>query len=157
LDDETKLTRTGAQAEIAGRPRVLKGTRAMTTRIRNTIAAAAAVLTLGACASGNSMENGSIATGAVLEVENNNWADMNIYAVRGSMRQRLGTVASFDKRRFVVRSELLLNPDGLLLEADPIGSRDVLRSPPIVVSPGQTVHWDIENHLSLSSAYIRNR
>jgi hypothetical protein len=93
----------------------------------------------------------------VLQVWNNNWSDMNVYVVRGTLRQRLGTVTSLTTSRFPLPAHIMASPDPVRLLADPIGVAQQYMSPPLLVSPGQFVEWRLENNVNLSSTFIRWR
>ena len=129
----------------------------MPERTRGLLGLAAAALLASGCA------HGKAATGAtelknprvVVQVWNNNWSDMNVYVVRGTMRQRLGTVTSLTTGKFALPQHLLTNPDPVRLLADPIGAAQPYMSQPLLVNPGQTVEWRLENNVQLSSAFIR--
>lgn len=92
---------------------------------------------------------------AEIVVQNSNWLDMNVYAVRGGSRMRLGTVNSMASERFRLPRHMVDGVGGLRLLADPIGSRDVYFSQPILIGPGQRVEWKLENNLALSSFTVR--
>lgn len=96
-----------------------------------------------------------LADRTVLVVENNNWADMTLYVVRGNVRSRVGAVPALGKSRFVLPSTLVAGISDIQLLADPIGSRHAYLSPPIPVFPGQEVHFRLENNVQLSSYSIR--
>ena len=123
---------------------------------RGVLGLVAAALLLGGCAHG--MSRGGSEAGdpeTVLQVTNNNWSDMAIYLVRGGMRQRLGTAGSLTTSKFRLPSHIFASPDPLRLVADPIGGAAAHVSQPLLLSPGQTVEWRLENNLHLSSAFIR--
>jgi hypothetical protein len=118
--------------------------------------AAAALLAVG-CAHGNSAtaDAANADAGAVVHVSNNNWSDMNVYVVRGTMRQRLGTVSSLATGKFRLPRHIFTSPEPMRLLADPIGGAQQYLSPPLLVNPGQVVEWRLENNVQLSSAFIR--
>jgi hypothetical protein len=123
------------------------------------LAVAAAALIAGACASGaGTMQSpdADIADGStVVQIENHNWSDMAVYVIRNGSKHRLGTVSSLSKESFRVPTHLLLSSGDVYLMADPIGSSQMYRSPPIMISPGQRAQWRLENSLALSSFWIR--
>jgi len=118
--------------------------------------AAAALLATG-CAHGNTARAADEADEpeAMLQVSNQNWSDMNVYLVRGGSKQRLGTVGSNMTGRFKLPRHIFTSTEPLQLLADPIGSARTYTSPPLLVSPGQTVEWRLENNVALSSYFIR--
>lgn len=76
---------------------------------------------------------------AYVEVENQSFYDMNVYAIRSGMRVRLGTVSGSQTQVFQIPRSLV-NP-GLPIRfmADPIGGRQTPYSEEIAVRPGDTI------------------
>lgn len=93
--------------------------------------------------------------GVTLSVENHNWSDVVVYAVRSGMRYRLGTVTSMQRAELAVPPALTVADGDLRLLLDPIGSRNVFVTDPILVAPGDQVLFSVENHLPLSSWMVR--
>ncbi len=54
-----------------------------------------------------------------LLIENRNWADITIYAIRGGTRVRLGTVTSMNSITFVIPAEVTSGSESIRLLADP--------------------------------------
>jgi hypothetical protein len=128
--------------------------------VHRTFAAGAVAMLMAACASAGGPkqmdQDGYRDAGrAEIIVQNSNWLDMNVYAVRGGSRMRLGTVTSMGRERFRLPRYMVEGIGGLQLVADPIGSRDVYSSQPIMISPGQRIEWKLENNLALSSFAVR--
>ncbi|HET9984537.1 MAG TPA: hypothetical protein VFQ38_13155 [Longimicrobiales bacterium] len=120
-----------------------------------------AVVGLGGCAGGGSLQTGDAedaqlapAGDASVTVHNNNWADVDVYAVRNGTRTRLGSVATAASARFLLSGTLLTGAPTLQLLIDPIGSRAGYITQPLLVSPGQRVDLNVENNLSLTSYSI---
>jgi hypothetical protein len=90
-----------------------------------------------------------------LEVRNNNYLDVVVYAVPDGMRRRLGTVTGTGHAVFEIPSEAVLHSTGFRLEADPVGSREAYVSEPIFASPGSVVVLEIGSVLSTSSWHLR--
>jgi hypothetical protein len=124
---------------------------------RGWLSLAAAALLASGCAHGNpaSGEGELGERQSVLQVSNNNWSDMTVYLVRGTMRQRLGTVGSLTTSRFKLPEHIFTSPDPVRLVADPIGGARTYTSPPVLIGPGQTVEWRLENNVALSSYFVR--
>lgn len=130
-------------------------------------AAAVALVTLAAaCAHGSSELRSqsagrgapsveSTAKGAMLVVRNNNFADMDVYAIRdGIVQQRLGMVTGLSAASFPLRSSLF--PDGTLqLAGRLIGGGGTVRSDALTVWPGQTVTFTVQPYLAASMAIVR--
>jgi hypothetical protein len=89
-------------------------------------------------------------------VQNHNWADMNVYLERGGMRTRLGTVTTASTRVFVVPRGISSRSGSFRLLADPIGGSATYMTAPLLISPGQTVEFTIENHVNISSVAVWN-
>lgn len=87
-----------------------------------------------------------------LHVNNRNWLDMRIYAIRGADRIALLTITSM-RRDSVPLPRSLLMGSGFRLQADPVGDRPY-RSNTIYLRPGQTVWWRLENVLDQSSLWV---
>ncbi len=119
----------------------------------------AALVVVPAVAAQADSEERSETPAAVLErttvqVNNDNWHDITVYAVRSGYRRRLGTVASFTSRVLTLPRTLLIPNNELRLIADPIGRRGVYVSEPLVVNAGDVVEWRLRNQISLSNIFI---
>ncbi len=75
----------------------------------------------------------------VVEVDNQGFLDMTVYAARSSQRVRLGNATGNSKTNFTVPSSLLGGLTTLRFIADPIGGRRASVSQEITVAPGDTV------------------
>ena len=89
------------------------------------------------------------AESSLVRVTNNNWLDVNVFAVRGDRRVRLGTVGSMTTEVLRVRGALAAGSP-LQLQADPIGSSTGYSSEHFSLWPGQVLSFSVENQLSLS-------
>ena len=89
-----------------------------------------------------------------VRVNNDNWHDITVYALRGGYRRRLGTVTSFTSRVFTLPPTFLIPSDDLRLIADPIGRRGAYVSEPLLVNAGDVVEWRLRNQISLSNIFI---
>jgi len=147
------------------------------------VAAVAATLSLGACATAGtggtapsamylvdgpqaktsgvaatSASRPSAAPSASLHVENYNWLDVVVYAVQGSSRMRLGQVTSMSSADFRIPNRFLSGAsDNLRLLVDPIGSSEGYITEGIVVRDGQRVSFNVQNALQFSSLMIASR
>jgi hypothetical protein len=115
-----------------------------------------AVLATG-CASKSDPADGPlpIAEDAQVEVTNNNWLDMAVYAVNGGKRFRLGMVTTMGKKLFEVPSSLFASGGNLQLVANPIGARGSYVTEQVSIWPGQTVQFRIENNIGTSNVSVR--
>ena len=93
----------------------------------------------------------------LVRVANNNWSDVNVYAVRSGHRFRLGTVPSITERVFRLPAGFSTPGGELELLVDPIGSSLTHSTGRIMFNPGDEIIWRIENHLPLSSYSLRAR
>ena len=126
--------------------------------IRGIIAAAAVVL--GACAPGADPANSPFERNqpreVTVQVQNQNWSDMVVYAVRGGMRVRLGTVSAMSRGSFPVPRTALAGSGQLRLLADPIGSSRGFLSDVLSVRPGQRVSLEVGHDLAMSFTSVWN-
>jgi hypothetical protein len=75
----------------------------------------------------------------ILQVDNQGFLDMNVYAARNSQRVRLGTATGNNKTNFRIPASLVSGITPLHFVADPIGGRRASVSQEINVAPGDTV------------------
>lgn len=75
----------------------------------------------------------------VVEVNNQSFLDMTVYAVRSAQRVRLGLATANSKARFTLPPGLLGGMSTLRFVADPIGSNRASVSQEITIAPGDTV------------------
>ena len=75
----------------------------------------------------------------VVEVDNQGFLDMTVYAARSAQRIRLGIAAGNRKTAFTIPSGLVSGLTPLHFVADPIGGRRASVSQEITVAPGDTV------------------
>lgn len=115
----------------------------------------AALLSTAGCA-GNKLEEGELAEsrGVQVVVENQNFADVTVYAVRPGTRARVGWVPGNSTARFTVSSALFTTGE-LNLLAIPLASGGAGSSGPVLVSEGQTVYFTVAPQLVGSFAVAR--
>ena len=101
-----------------------------------------ALLVLGAVAC-NAFSRGLGAPGqrqpTVVEVDNQGFLDMTVYAARSAQRVRLGIAGGNRKTALPIPSYLVIGLTPLRFVADPIGGRRASVSQEITVAPGDTV------------------
>ncbi len=98
-----------------------------------------ALVMLAACG-GRSAESGASPEGhAMLQVENQGFADMVIYAVNGGQRIRLGTATGHSTKSFALPGYLVRSGGPLRFLADPIGGNQTPVSEEMTVQPGDIV------------------
>lgn len=119
----------------------------MATRLARTPAAAAlAVLALGVTLPATGCWRKGAASAqqqderpTTLRVRNQGFLDVNVYAVRGSQRVRLGTVTGNSTQVLRIPPFLMNGITPLRFIADPIGNQRTPTSDEIVVTPGDEV------------------
>ncbi|HYH78266.1 MAG TPA: hypothetical protein VEX86_00665 [Longimicrobium sp.] len=143
--------------------------------------ATTAALTLTACASGGgtavnaSLANAPMANGtqlvsadnrvasrsapssATVRVNNYNWMDVNVYAVQGGTRVRLGSVTSMSNGTFQLPSRFLMQSSSVRLMVDPVGSTEGYMTDGILVQGGQQISFNVQNSLRFSSVSVGRR
>ncbi len=132
----------------------------MSTIRTRTLTMALAALAASACGrtSASSAANAvlaPVAGGATVVVQNQNFADVDVFVVRdGDIQTRLGMVNGESTAKFTVDQSLF--PTGTLnLIARPIGGLGAARSGPVLVGPGETVTFTIDPDLRASAATVR--
>ena len=92
----------------------------------------------------------------VVKVENRSWNDVNVFAVEGGMRYRLGMVTSMGTAnlRVPVRNGQFTHE--MQLVAVPIASSESFVSPALQVYQAQQVAFTIQNQLAISSVAVFN-
>ena len=78
-------------------------------------------------------------TPTVVQVDNQGFLDMDVFAVRSSQRLRLGTARGNGKTNLTIPSAIVTGLTPLRFVADPIGGRRASVSQEITVAPGDTV------------------
>jgi hypothetical protein len=124
-------------------------------------AAALVLLTAAACAHDPSAfrpqsaaSSAPNANGATVVVRNDNFADMNVYVLRGGVvYQRLGMVTGGSVAKFPISSSVF--PDGMLQLMGRLIGGGAVRPDAILVTPGQTVTFMVQPHLAASMAIVR--
>ncbi len=79
-----------------------------------------------------------------VEIDNREFADMQVYLIRDGARVYLGTVNGHSVRTFVVQGPLLAADGRLSLLAGTRTRGDLLVSPIVMAMPGQQVSWRLE-------------
>ena len=122
----------------------------------------AALATTQSCASsGTTVSNqaaGVLASNpnsAVLNVTDNNFQDMDVFAVLDGVSSRLGTVTGAGGSRMFVLDPAYLATGRLAIVATPIGGGGRASTGLIMVSRGDEVVFTIQPQLSTSSVFIR--
>lgn len=113
----------------------------------------------GACVTGSSgLESSASDRGASAvhaEVENHNWADVKVFAVRFGEVRRLGMVTSMSTGRFRIPRSWVAAATPVRIRVESIGSRAAFLSEDLHLPPGSVLRLTVENQLGLSSLMIR--
>lgn len=96
---------------------------------------------------------GNLEEKTVVVVENHNWLETTVYAVRSGTRLRLGTVPTGRTHEFTLPSGFTAGAS-IQLIADPVGTRSTFRSDMLAVAPGRQVNLRVENNLRMSTVSI---
>jgi hypothetical protein len=94
------------------------------------------------------------ATAIGLRVRNDNFLDMDVYAISAGLPTRLGTVTGNSTRNFVLDASMADGQDFRIV-ATPIGGNGRATTGNIAVGPGQVIDFTIGSTLRNSSVIIR--
>ena len=103
------------------------------------IAVAVVVLGIAACSGFSRGSDPTRGGPTVLQVDNQGFLDMTVYALRSSQRVRLGSAAGNNRTNLTIPSDLVFGLTPLRFIADPIGGNRASVSQEITVAPGDTV------------------
>lgn len=107
-----------------------------------------------ACRSSNAYEMGQDAEAVGLMVQNDNYADIEIYAVGSGLATRVGTVSGRSTVRFDLSPSLYNTPDFRVVGA-PIGGNGRASTGSIAVHRGNTIYFTIAPTFAASTVSIR--
>ena len=118
------------------------------------IALLASTVSIGACASLNHRGGGEAqAQQTALQVTNDSWSDMTVYAIVGGSPWRIGFVSGHTTATFKLSQGLVTDTRGLQLLARPIAGRAYL-IPAVQVSPGEVVSVTLANDPAFSHVAV---
>jgi len=118
------------------------------------MAATSTVFGVGACSRTNEAAGEVAPASAIgLHVKNENFLDMDVYAVSDGLATRLGTVTGNGSRDFMLDASLAAQD--LRIVATPIGGNGRASTGLIAVTPGQTIDFTIGSSLRNSTVFIR--
>ena len=89
-----------------------------------------------------------------LVVRNNNYNDVDVYAVSSGLATRVGTVTGNSSATFTL-NPTLVGPTDFRVVATPIGGNGRASTGPLVVSQGQTIEFTVGPVLSQSTVSVR--
>jgi hypothetical protein len=90
----------------------------------------------------------------LLQVQNNNWSDVVVYADRSGLRVRIGFVTSMGKDTFTLPTAVVSTRSPISFVVSPIGSNVLYATERVNVAPGQLVEFEIQNQLTTSSVSV---
>jgi len=91
----------------------------------------------------------------VIHVKNENFLDMNVFVVASGASRRLGTVTGNGSGEFNVPWSFG-SASGIVVVAQPIGSRGSASSPSLNVSPGQVIEFKVGSTLRQTTATVHD-
>ncbi len=92
---------------------------------------------------GTAVESSESERRTQVEIDNQNFSDMDIYLISQGARVRLGSATGLSKTTLLLPVTAQLNGWRVTLQADPIGGAAAIRTPALLVAPGQNVYWTI--------------
>lgn len=90
-----------------------------------------------------------------IQVNNNNFNDITVYAIAGGAQRRLGAVTGNSSQTYELPRSLNLAANRLQIRASPLGARGSYTSAELAVFPGDLVVVDLAAELTLSNISIR--
>jgi hypothetical protein len=78
-----------------------------------------------------------------VQIDNRNFSDMNVYLVNEGTHVLLGSAPGMSKTTLTLPSGSVSSRWQVRLMADPIGGSNAIRTPTLLVAPGQNVYWTI--------------
>ena len=78
-----------------------------------------------------------------VEIDNQNFNVMNIYLINQGTRMLLGSANGLSKTTLQIPDGVVRSSWQVRLLADPIGGTSPIRTPSLLVAPGQNVYWTI--------------
>ena len=121
--------------------------------------AAGLALLLGACASpGVQHQDMAFAPAPAVEsarvfVQNDYFGDMDLFAINGSIRTRIGAIPAGRTAGFRIPASLLVRPE-IQFQVDPVGPEAPFTYRPISLAPGNSVELSVAPALQMSSYAI---
>lgn len=106
-------------------------------------------------ANGGPWEGASPSGALELDVRNNNFLDVAVYALPDGGRMRLGSVTGKSHAVLEIPASVAVRADGFRLEVDPVGSADTYVTERIIASPVSIVVLDVGSVLTMSTWHLR--
>jgi hypothetical protein len=118
----------------------------MNTPFRTAALVVLVLTLLPACISSQEQAAPSESGDATVQVSNNNFLDVTIYAVRDAQRYRLGRVTTARTETFTLPGHLINGPTLIAFVADPIGSDEAIFLERLSIVPGAEVFLSVPSH-----------
>jgi hypothetical protein len=87
-----------------------------------------------------------------VQIDNQNFSDMNIYLISTGQRWLLGQSSGLSKATLTIPAGVVTATNRVRLLADPIGGSGRITTPLLIVPPGQRVYWTIGSDPATSTA-----
>jgi len=87
-----------------------------------------------------------------VEIDNQNYSDMDVYLINNGMHLLLGSAPGLSKTTLSIPQGSAGGQLQVRLLADPVGGNVPIRTPALVVAPGQNVYWTIGSDPATSFA-----
>jgi hypothetical protein len=78
-----------------------------------------------------------------VRIDNQNYSDMDVYLLSRGTRVLLGSVTGLTRATLMLPTGSALADGRVQLQADPLGAVAPIRTPQLLVSPGEQVYWTI--------------
>lgn len=90
-------------------------------------------------------------TGIEVQIDNQNFNDMNIYLLKGGARSLIGRATGLQKSTLTIPASLAPADLRVRLLADPTGASRAVTTPVLIVPAGQRIYWTIGSDPSMST------
>lgn len=87
-------------------------------------------------------------------VNNQHWLDINIYLIRGTLGDRIGTATANSSKIFSLPWTRVGGSSEIRLRGDPIGQPGALYTEHISVRPGSVVEWTVGTGMRQSNVAV---
>jgi len=78
-----------------------------------------------------------------VRIDNQNYSDLDVYLLSRGTRVLLGSVTGLTRATLMLPTGSALTDGRVQLQADPLGAVAPIRTPQLLVSPGEQVYWTI--------------
>ena len=78
-----------------------------------------------------------------VQIDNQNYSDMDVYLLDRGSRVLIGSVSGLTQATLLLPAGATATDGRVQLQADPIGAVTPIRTPQLLVAPGERVYWTI--------------